>query len=68
MKIKRIAWCVFVIAAVIAWSMMFMDISDRMDDYCQNWEYNTDCPVPDGFEKAMVQEPEYKPKHRMYKP
>ncbi len=63
-------WYVFILSVIILYGLVFMDISSRlsMNDYCKNWEYNIDCPAPNGFEKAMFQEPEYKPKHRVYKP
>ncbi len=62
-------WYVFILAMIIFYGLMCMDISNRMSMYdcCQNWEYNLTPDEGSGFENAMV-DPNKKVKIRMPKP
>jgi len=55
-EIKSEAWHVLVISLMMIWTIMICDINQRIEshDFCQNWKYNTACPIPTGFEDAMV--------------
>lgn len=47
----------FWIVVIIAFGMCFCDIGNRealWEDKYQGWTFNTDCPVPDGFSRAMI--------------
>ncbi len=61
-------WYVFILAMIIFYGLMCMDISNRMSmhDYCQNWEYNLTPDEGSGFYDAMV-DPNKKVKIRMPK-
>jgi len=55
-EIKAEAIYVLILWIIITWGIMICDIDQRLKshDFCQNWEYNTGCPIPTGFEDAMV--------------
>jgi len=55
-EIKAEAIYVLILWIIISWGIAICDIDYRLSahDFCQNWNYNIDCPIPTGFEDAMV--------------
>lgn len=41
---------------IIVYGLMVFDITNRVADetLLRNWEYNINCPIPAGFDRAMV--------------
>ena len=66
-ELRAEAWHVLCLWIIITCGIMVCDIDYRLSSqyFCDNWEYNLDCPIPGGFEKAMVPEPKYKHKYSM---
>jgi len=66
-EIKAEAIYVMILWIIITWGIAICDLNYRLSDdaFCDNWEYNLNCPIPDGFDNAMFSEPEYRPKYRM---
>ena len=66
-EIKAEIWYVLILWIIITWGIVICDINQRIEshDFCQNWEYNLDAPIPTGWEDSMYKEPKYKPKYRM---
>jgi len=56
-EIKKEVIYFFWLFVIIIWGMMFCDIANRQaiwDYEFENWEYNIDCPVPDGWSRAII--------------
>ena len=47
----------FWIVVIISFGMIWCDLGNRealWEDKYQSWTYNTDCPIPDGFSRAVI--------------
>ena len=55
-EIKAEAIYVLILWIIITWGIAICDLDYRLSshDFCQNWEYNTACPIPTGWEDAII--------------
>jgi len=67
-EIQSEIWHVICLWIIITCGIMICDINQRIESYnfCEKWEYNLDAPIPNGFDRAII-DPDKKIKHRAIK-
>lgn len=56
-EIRSECWHLFILIIIIACGILLCDIANREAVWnlkYQNWTFNTNCPLPDGFSRAMI--------------